>query len=116
MDLQRVTILCCAAALALCLSACGGGSGGGGTTLPNGALQVLNNTGSDLQNVEVRQGLTTIDGIGGGLAQGSSWTFSNLPPGIYDVHAFLPGQMGTILHYYGLTVTSAQTTNFTMTP
>ncbi|MDJ0976573.1 MAG: hypothetical protein QNJ98_19105 [Planctomycetota bacterium] len=104
--------LLCGAAL-LFLTACGGGGGGDAAQL--GALQVLNNTGIDLAEVEIRQGGMTIAQIGGGLAQGASWTFDTLPAGQYDVRAFPPG-IGMIMEYLGNTVVGGQTTNLTMTP
>jgi len=111
----RVLTVLSLAALAGMLTSCGGG--GSSDTASTGSLQVLNNTGQDLADVEVWQGITKLSEIGGGLAQGASWTFSNLAAGSYDVKAF-PGGGGVqlILTYFNVLVLPDLTTPYTMTP
>lgn len=116
MSSRIVVTVSCAALLSLFLAGCGGG-GGGDDPVGTGALQVLNNTGQDLAGVAVYQSGGKVDEIGGGLAQGASWTFSNLPAGVYDVQAYPPGNpVSMILFYDDNVVTAGGTTNLTMTP
>ena len=113
---RRTLALVGAAAMLLAIG-CGGGGGGDDPAQGTGSIQVLNNTGMDLADVEIQMDGSTVDEIGGGLVSGGSWTFSDLEPGVYDVLAF-PGGGGiqVILFFNDNTVQSGQTTNVTMTP
>jgi hypothetical protein len=115
--LSRSSLALLFAAGLLLLPACGGGSSGDSTPPATGSIQVLNNTGTDLVDVEVWQNGAKVAEIGGGLVLGGSWTFSNLAPGVYDVHGFQPGAgLTLILFYLDNTVQSGLTTNLTLTP
>ena len=113
-------VLACAL-LAAFAAGCGGGSGGGGQPASgpsSGAIQVLNNSGMDLADVEIHVvGGAKVDEIGGGLAQGATFLFGNLPAGTYDVLAFPPGSgIQKILRYDNNVVAAGQMTDLTLTP
>ena len=117
---MRIAVTCglaaCLAAAVL-FTACGGG-GGDDSTPGTGSLQVLNNTGVDLANVQLENADgTMVAEIGGGLAQGATFLFANLAPGSYDVLGF-PGGGGVqqILFYTDNVVQAWQITNVTMVP
>ncbi len=106
------------ALLVLLAGGCGGGGGDSDQGPTTGTIQVLNNTGVDLADVAIHTPAgVEVDSIGGGLAQGATYSFANLAPGRYDVLGFPPGSgFQQILRYSDTPVSAGQVTDLTMTP